>query len=56
MFRKSASVWIMDGHNEDHDMSIGDRNDACRCDCRSFQVFQTLGGFNVVLTALAQEP
>ena len=44
---------IMDSHNEDHDVSIWDRRDACRCDCQhdldmnGASKFQMLGGFNV---------
>lgn len=51
----------MDIYNEDHDMSMGERNDACRCDCQhdldinGASKFQMLGGFNVVVTVLAQE-
>lgn len=52
----------MDSRNEDHDMCMCYRNDACRCDCQHGldingpSKFQMLGGFNVVLTVLAQEP
>lgn len=62
LFSSFSSVRIMDSHNEDHDMSMGERNDACRCDCQHdldmnvVSKFQMFGGFNVVLTVVAQEP
>lgn len=57
----SSSVWKLDWYNQDHGMSMWDRNDAHRCDClRDLDIngafkFQMLGNLNVVLKGSEQE-